>query len=1321
MRAGRLMFPAAILLMAMAAAVLQQASRAAVQAARSPGKAPDLAKALWIWAPDSPVGAGAVSFLRRKFDLASAPVEATVVLTADNGYELYVNNKRIAGELGPGTPVWSSVERFRIEPHLHEGANVIAIKGECLGGSAGVVAAMYVRTADGKTQTLVTDGKWFGSAKSATTWTQPDHDDSLWKPAKVVGKMGGPPWGMLSVPNRLTDPKKLRINRNMAGGRAPAKPAQFSEPPDDFRWPGGVVFVAGRAPYHSTRAQTTKFLINNRMESWFEYDTPAPSVSGYQLYALTPAKPDAKPQLLHDAKVGLIASPICSYDGREIVFAMAPAGEKFFKIYRIGADGSGLQRLTEGPWQDYDPAILPDGRIVFASTRMGSREEYHGNTARSLFALSADRKTIRPLTYHIVADSQPRVLSDGRIAFVRQDNFMERAKVETRIHTVHPDGTAGQTLLGPDRGAIRYDRPTGAEHPARWLRNFGFGSPAPLPDGRIACLSHYGPVLTTTLLRDQVSRQRMPSEVPLFDISPTPDGRLLCSTPRGALGIVEPDTGKAVKLYEMEGKALHSVAYVGRRTRPPVLANMVSPQAGRAHDDSGFLLCQDIFNTQQIDGDWRRVKAVRVIQGKPLTLRAARHQYGHIGTEGVELGTAPLAPDGSFYVRVPADRAIAIQAIDAEGRPVVNELSWIYVRPGETRSCLGCHNPRQSAPRPNGKMVLAATAPPVDLRGSDQPLTFRANNAANGGVLNLQFDRFREVAGINLYRQDVLPRGFDPTALPPGRPAAVARLGKIVGSGRLAERMSAIERMATFRDRAAVPALIKALGHEEAGVRRAAAMALGSCGNRGAAAALLKALRDKSPTVAQAAHIALGHLTGQTREFNPYGDRDRQLKQAAAWQGWLNDNNWDSIEKDLIAHLASDDPITSHLAAEAMGHVGGASAKAALRKYIESSRKDSLVARLAAIRALGHLRDESAVPLLAKILETNTVKRRISAKGSHEFGWAAPPDHLAGAAAEALGWIGSPQAEQRLIAAYGKLAEFWFYTFRTADHDWLMGCHSSIVHYRIAEALDAIGSKKTAAMTTGLLLSVPIDPDRGLLHENDAYEIVTARLINRSGMAAKVIDTCLSVLGDKQAKATPELIKGVTASPPARSVRPLSRESRAAHLLSVVCLRPEDAPRVREAFRRYRATPPSRKRCWVSFFLARTLGKLRDGESVGILREALDKDPTEFSFGVPNPPNVFIHNAMTPTYRAAVADALGRIGDAKAVPSLLAAVGNFDNVMDVREAAADALGRIADPASLTQLRQLADNYPEVTTQRALWRACAAASARRVAGSRASSK
>ena len=57
---------------------------------------------------------------------------------------------------------------------------------------------------------------------------------------------------------------------------------------------------------------------------------------------------------------------------------MARAGEPFFHLYRLSADGDDLERLTDGPFHDIDPSELPDGRIVFTSTRIGTFEEYHG-------------------------------------------------------------------------------------------------------------------------------------------------------------------------------------------------------------------------------------------------------------------------------------------------------------------------------------------------------------------------------------------------------------------------------------------------------------------------------------------------------------------------------------------------------------------------------------------------------------------------------------------------------------------------------------------------------------------------------------------------------------------------------------------------------------------------------------------------------------------------------------------------------------------------------------------------------------------------------
>ena len=59
------------------------------------------------------------------------------------------------------------------------------------------------------------------------------------------------------------------------------------------------------------------------------------------------------------------------------------------------------------------------------------------------------------------------------------------------------------------------------------------------------------------------------------------------------------------------------------------------------------------------------------------------------------LGYAPIEPDGSVKVKVPADVAFTIEILDVNGRrisPVHN--NWLQLRPGEVRECNGCHDNR---------------------------------------------------------------------------------------------------------------------------------------------------------------------------------------------------------------------------------------------------------------------------------------------------------------------------------------------------------------------------------------------------------------------------------------------------------------------------------------------------------------------------------------------------------------------------------------------------------------------------------------------------
>ena len=1064
-------------------------------------------------------------------------------------------------------------------------------------------------------------------------------------------------------------------------------------------WPAGVVFVSGYVPMEPVGFPPVWI---GRSRAYFELDHLSPSAVGHQLFSLVPAKPEGELRLLHDAGQGVLGAPSVSYDGKTILFAMATASEKLFHIYAVQSDGANLRCLTRGPFHDYDPAMLPDGRIVFSSTRIGNRDEYHGNLASALFTMNADGTEIHPLTHHIIGDHEPKVTADGGIAFIRRDNFIERAKVESRIQLIRRDGTGGVVLCGADRGAVGLDPGPAAERNADWLRIFGAGCPTPLPDGRVAAISNNGLVLSGLLDSGVSSFERIRTTQPPFDIAALPDGRLLCtSARRNWLGIMDPAQGRVTPFYTSTN--IHSPVFLGPRPCPLTIAPQIDVAEADQPGQTGFLLCQDVFRTKQTHADLSRIKAVRIFEGRPMKVRSVRHALVHLGVEAVELGSVPLAADGSFYVRVPSDRPLAIQAVDAEGRNVITELSWLYVRPGERLSCVGCHQPRTASPKPSS--ALAARSPPISLLGQGQAYRYRANNAANGGMLNLQLDRFREAASIDLYTQSAVAGTQTEVPLPPGRSTEVKRLCQQMVSGPADLRISAAQRLAILRDRTAVSVLAKALTDTSVEVRVSSALALAACGDRRAIEPLLAGLSDAHPLAAQAANVALEQLTGQSIAFDAFAEASHR-RGAAAWQTWFGTTSWAAIEARLVKDLAATNRLTRHQAIEALGHVGGQPAKAALREYLVRHPNEELRQMMSAIRALGYLRDENAVPLLAGVLRENIKKDPGPAPDLHELGWLQKPGYLAATAAEALGWIGTPKAEQALLEILPKLSEFWVYTLQNGDHEWLKGCHSSVIHYRIIEALDAIGSRQLHPITATILRSVPIDPDRALLLESDSYESLCGRAMQRNGLGPLVVETCLAVLGDRAAHPAEDLWNAVTNSPPALEVRAHDPEARAAQILSVVCLDARPAARIRAALERYRATPPSRTRSYVCFFLARTLGKVQDAGAVDTLLGLLNQDPTEASFGYEDPPHVFIHKALAPFYRAAAAYALGEIGDRRAVPSLLRTLENFDNALDVRFTAAVALDRLCSTEDLPRLHQVADGYPEVSTRYALLETCA---------------
>ena len=103
----------------------------------------------------------------------------------------------------------------------------------------------------------------------------------------------------------------------------------------------------------------------------------------------------------------------------------------------------------------------------------------------------------------------------------------------------------------------------------------------------------------------------------------------------------------------------------------------------------------------------RFVRATRAV-APPSSTMGLRSAIGETEFEQQQiLGYAPVEPDGSFKLQVPADVPLALAIVDAKGRGIQTHLNWIQVRPGERRTCDGCHSPRRGGAINSGAVVNA--------------------------------------------------------------------------------------------------------------------------------------------------------------------------------------------------------------------------------------------------------------------------------------------------------------------------------------------------------------------------------------------------------------------------------------------------------------------------------------------------------------------------------------------------------------------------------------------------------------------------------------
>lgn len=139
----------------------------------------------WIWSQASgKAEAGAKLTFRKNIEVKEAPVSASAVISVDNGYEIFLNGALLGKDDDLGTAEVVSLAA------LKPGKNTVLVVATNAGDApnpAGVYFEARLTFADGRKQTVTSDGSWEWSKSlpdAKGKFAKPPAD---WQPAHVVG------------------------------------------------------------------------------------------------------------------------------------------------------------------------------------------------------------------------------------------------------------------------------------------------------------------------------------------------------------------------------------------------------------------------------------------------------------------------------------------------------------------------------------------------------------------------------------------------------------------------------------------------------------------------------------------------------------------------------------------------------------------------------------------------------------------------------------------------------------------------------------------------------------------------------------------------------------------------------------------------------------------------------------------------------------------------------------------------------------------------------------------------------------------------------
>ncbi len=462
---------------------------------------------------------------------------------------------------------------------------------------------------------------------------------------------------------------------------------------------------------------------------------------------------------------GFIGKFSLSFDAQKVVFDFRQTPTSGFRIWEVNIDGSDLRQVSFAPrdeaekvarwgkpWHtdDIHPCYLPDGKIIFSSTRCEHTILCGGSAALVapvLHCMNADGSDVRQLTQSPVSEFCPVVLDNGRVMYHRWEYIDKGARVSKTIWSMNPDGSMPRELYGgaddtttvymypqaiggdSDRlvcvgtchfpqggclGAIMLiDRKQGALRRGPdpdetgytlWDRRFAVTNITP----QVFIERRTEPGWHFLTAEGQYKHDRNGQSGHLYTHPwPVDEKRFLVSYKEDTAAHYK-NVADAYALYliDTEGhhqrlhrddnlSCWHPTPRQARSMPPELVTPRITPYV--ANNEA---LCVVTDVTQGMAGvKPGEVKWLRINEAIPRYWDTGRRWGSATSSSSwkgalwprVQWGVVPVEKDGSAYFKVPANRNIFYQALDADFREIQRERTYVNYHPGETRSCVGCH------------------------------------------------------------------------------------------------------------------------------------------------------------------------------------------------------------------------------------------------------------------------------------------------------------------------------------------------------------------------------------------------------------------------------------------------------------------------------------------------------------------------------------------------------------------------------------------------------------------------------------------------------